>query len=85
MLDESCWIAPSDMAAIKPQPHVANLAFVHPAKRHFESRTTSGQERSLLGTRFIHGWFEKFRPDIREDNEGIDVIDDPLENISMER
>jgi len=32
MLDESVVFAvgePSDVAAIKPQPHVANLAFVH--------------------------------------------------------
>lgn len=39
----------------------------------------------MLGTGFIHGWFEKFCLGMREDNEGINVIDDPLENISMER
>lgn len=73
------------MAAIKPQPHVANLAFVHPAKR--ESRTTSGQGTLLTcWVRYsFTGWFEKFCLGMREDNEGIDVIDDPLENISMER
>jgi len=75
------------VAAIKPQPHVANLASVHTAKRHFESRTTSGQGTLLacwVRDSFT-GWFEKFRLGMREDNEGIDVIDDPLENISMER
>ena len=66
---------------------MANLAFVHPAKRHFESRTTSRQ-----GTLFacwvrdsFTGWFERFCLGMREGSEGIDVIDDPLENISMER
>ena len=52
MLDESCWIAPSDVAAIKPQPHVANLAFVHPAKRHSEQ--LQGGEHSLLVGYEIH-------------------------------
>jgi len=41
------------MAAIKPQPHVANLAFMHPTKHYFKSRITLGQGTRTLPPTYI--------------------------------